>query len=188
METVPGTYLNEFQVFIWKSSKYLLERVPGIYWKDFQWSNRNSSSYLLETVPGTYLKEFQVFIWKFQIPTGKSSRYALEGGACGSNNSVGCGGNRTSVTLPVAAVKYQNCPQTFMPLACIITACHVNMLSFVNVAALYAVLCLLLDLAEIPYNISAYNCVDLWRVSWKSAYGRPYFFYGRKWNSIYLYR
>lgn len=42
--------------------------------------------------------------------------------------------------------------------------CH-SMLSFVNVGAVYAVPCLLLDLAEIPCNISACNCVDLWRAS-----------------------
>ena len=97
LETVPGTYLKEFQIFIWKSSKYLLERVPGIYWKEFQ------------------------------VSTGKSSKYALERRLCGPQNSVGCGGNRTSVTLLVSVVKYQNWPQTFMSLACIITPCHVNM-------------------------------------------------------------
>jgi hypothetical protein len=111
--------LKEFQVPTGKSSRDLLERVPVIDWQQFQLSTGKSSRYLFERVSGIYLK----------VPntTGKSSRYALERGLCGPNSSVGCGGNRTSVTLPVAAVKYQNWHQTFMPLACIITHCRANM-------------------------------------------------------------
>jgi len=58
METVPGTYLNEF--------RYLLERVPSTDWKEFQVSTGKISSDRMETVPVIYWqqfqKEFQVFI------------------------------------------------------------------------------------------------------------------------------
>ena len=118
-ERVQSIYWKQFHVPAENYSMYLLDRVPRIYWKQFQLSTGKSSRYLFERVSGIYLK----------VPntTGKSSRYALERGLCGPNSSVGCGGNRTSVTLPVAAVKYQNWHQTFMPLACIITHCRANM-------------------------------------------------------------
>ena len=41
------------------------------------------------------------------------------------------------------------------------------------------------DLCEIRYESSAYAAIQHLWVSWKSAQGRPYIYYGHKWNHIY---
>jgi hypothetical protein len=41
------------------------------------------------------------------------------------------------------------------------------------------------NVVEIQYKIPAENAFEYLWVRWKFSQGRPYFSYGRKWNSIY---